>query len=200
MEVIKLEVPYFTQMDNYTGLHRSPSRQCNLTSHAMALEYITKGHLSERVKANKGMVEPEDWYGHHLAKYGDTTDNRAHTKCISEVLKLKNFFKQDGGIDDLIFHLQRGRPIPIGVHYKASGHWVCVCGVDVDRDMFFVHDPYGIRAGSEDRYLKIGYDYGSFDYYSFDLMLKIWCGSNENDGWMRDWAFTDEEVEKKVWR
>lgn len=47
-----------------------------------------------------------------------------------------------GTWDDLTLHLARGRPLVVGVAAPLNGlHYVLVAGVDVNRDIVYVHDP-----------------------------------------------------------
>ncbi len=73
--VKKLDIPYFSQLDNDTHYFGPGSRQCNLTSCAMFLAGL-KPQLKEESKI-KTFKEFESFYGETLAKYGDTTDHDA---------------------------------------------------------------------------------------------------------------------------
>jgi Peptidase_C39 like family len=179
MQPILLNVPYYSQIDNSTTFHGPGCRQCNLTSHAMALEYLTG-----RLKKNPiipGLPEPESVYGQLLAPYGDTTDNDAHTRCIEAEFGLKTRFAMDLGRTDIESQLARGIPVPIGVEYKTSGHWILVIGMD-DAGLI-VHDPYGVRAGAADIYdTSVS---GASDRYSWALLEQVlWC-DGPGTGWGR---------------
>ncbi len=176
---VKLEVPYFSQLDNATEYHGSGSRQCNLTSRAMFLGYL-KPRLMESVLTNYG--ELETFYGEVLAKYGDTTSHEANTKALSE-LGIESKFSYTLSINDLLDCLSKGYPMVLGVAYKSSGHMVVAVGYDLDRQIVFVHDPYGVRHGASNSY-HVGAN-GSYDTYSFDLLKQVWVDMGDEAGWGR---------------
>lgn len=182
---IKLDVPYFSQLDNDSNYFGSASRQCCMTSNAMAANFILKDRglesLEQRAK-RLGLSEPESAYGQILNHYGDTTDHGANTQALAD-LGLESYFSTSLDIDDAIASLNKRLPMPIGLRYKSSGHIVCLVGYDLPGKRFFAHDPYGSRAGAEDFYIATGGNAGANDTYSFDLMRLLWA--NPADGWGR---------------
>jgi Peptidase_C39 like family len=186
---LKLAVPYLNQLDNDTGYFGTGSRQCNLTSNAMAANFILADRklesLSQRAK-RLGLTEPESAYGKILNKYGDTTDHKANTQALAE-LGLKSYFSTNLNIEDAIDSLDKRIPMPVGVHYKLDGHILCLVGYDLKKKIFWAHDPYGIRAGIADYYEAVGGQSGKYDKYSFEIMQKLWA--SQSDGWGR--VFTE---------
>ncbi|MEG4273814.1 MULTISPECIES: C39 family peptidase [unclassified Microcoleus] len=185
MTNIKLDVPYFSQVDNNTRYFGSGSRQCCMTSNAMAANYLLQNHklesFAQRAK-RLGLNEPESAYGEILNHYGDSTDHGANTEAL-KAFKLESYFSTSLTIENLIYSLERSVPVPAGLHYKSSGHIVCVVGVDTDKEFFWVHDPYGVRAGIADYYEAIGGQSGRYDKYSFEIMENLWTA--RSDGWGR---------------
>ena len=180
-----LNVPYFCQLDNSTEYHGPGSRQCNLTSHAMAAEYILKDRgmtTLTTIARQKNYNEPESAYGELVNRFGDTTDHNANTQALQS-LKLESRWETTLEIGDLIESINKRIPIPIGMHYKSSGHIVCVVGYNLDREIAYINDPYGARAGSQDYYAVIGSGAGKMDTYSFETMKKLFV--NDRDGWGR---------------
>lgn len=175
---IKLAVPYFNQRDNWDKYHGPGGRQCNLTSHAMAADYLLQGEIAKKAKA-KNYVEAEDLYGEVLAKYGDTTDPQAHTPALKD-FGLDSYFSYTGSIKDLLLCLDKGIPIPLGVAYKASGHYVCAVGYRSDG--VYVHDPFGIRIGQTDNYENAA---GDYDFVTWDWLQAKWVDQGNEAGWMR---------------
>jgi hypothetical protein len=86
-------------------------------------------------------------------------------------------------INDLINCLSKGFPVVMGVAYKSSGHMVLAVGYDLEKEVVYVHDPYGVRYGYSNDY-QVGVD-GSYDTYSFDLLRRIWVEMGESAGWGR---------------
>ena len=175
---VKLDVPYFYQRDNWTKYHGPGGRQCNLTAHCMAAEYLLKGEIGRRSKT-KGYHEPEDYYGEILAAYGDTTDPQAHTPTYRD-LGLTSYFTYTASIKDLIRCLDQGVPVPMGVAYKASGHYVCAVGHRADG--VYIHDPFGIRMGLTDNYDPSP---GKYDFVTWDWLQAKWVDQGSEAGWMR---------------
>jgi hypothetical protein len=175
---VKLAVSYASQRDNWDKYHGPGGRQCNLTAHAMAADYLLQGDLTQRAKA-KGYVEAEDLYGEILVKYGDTTDPQAHTPALNE-FGLESYFSYTGSIKDLLLCLDKGVPVPIGVAYKASGHYICAVGHRADG--VYIHDPFGIRIGQTDNYENAP---GDYDFVTWDWLQAKWVDQGNEAGWMR---------------
>lgn len=175
---VKLQVPYFYQRDNWDKYHGPGSRQCNATTHCMAAEYLLKGEIGRKAQA-KGYHEPEDYYGEVLYKYGDTTDPQAHTPTYRD-FGLESYFTYTASIKDLLLCLDKGIPVPIGVAYKASGHYVCAVGHKSDG--VYIHDPFGTRMGQTDNYDPAK---GEYDFVSWDWLQAKWVDQGSEAGWMR---------------
>ncbi|MEG4251056.1 C39 family peptidase [Microcoleus sp. Pol10D4] len=185
MPKIKIDAKYFNQVDNDPRYFGTGHRQCTLTANAIAVEEILKKHKLETLTDRAirlGLMEPECAYGVILNKYGDTTDHNANTQAI-RVLEIESYFSVSLSVKTLIKSLEVGIPIPVGLHYKESGHSVTIVGVDTDNEFFWAHDPYGVRAGIADYYEKVGGQSGKFDKYSFRIMKELW--ESMNDGWGR---------------
>ena len=188
MTEIKLPVKYFNQVNNDTNYFGDGNRQCCLTANAMAAEYLLETHsnppietLAQRAQ-RLGLSEPESAYGNILQKYGDSGDHTANTLALEE-LRLSSYFSTSLSINNAIASLRKNIPMPIGVHYKSWGHILCLVGVNTDKEFFWVHDPFGIRAGIADYYESVGGQSGKYDKYSFTIMENLW--STMNDGWGR---------------
>lgn len=176
----KLNVPYFSQLDNDTDHFGSGARQCNLTSCSMLLAFL-RPELVEKAES-EGYHEFESMYGETLAKYGDTTSNQANTEALKD-FQVETYFSYELSIEDLIRCLQAGYPVVMGMAYKGSGHMVVATGFDLDKEKIFIHDPYGIRCGSGDSY-QVG-EKAAYDPYSFSLLKQIWVYEGEKAGWGR---------------
>lgn len=185
MTNLKLEVPYFSQLNNDDNYFGSGSRQCCLSSNAMVANFILADRglesLEQRAK-RLGFREAESVYGDVLKAYGDTTDHTANTAALRK-FGLDSYFSTSLSIENVIASLDKRLPMPVGLHYKSSGHIVCLVGYDTSKEFFWVHDPYGVRAGRADYYEAIGGQSGKFDKYSFDIMEDLW--TSMNDGWGR---------------
>lgn len=180
MSKVLLSVPYFSQVNNTDEYHGSGYRQCNLTTHAMAIDFLTKGALSKKAK-ELGFCEPESYYGKLLAKYGDTTDHTAHTRCIAQEFDIRSAWRTDLSKADLIAQLDKQLPVPMGVAYKGSGHIILAVGYN-DRGLI-VHDPYGVRHGATDAY-DVGVS-GANDRYSWKLLNQVYWDLGSDRGWGR---------------
>lgn len=183
---IKINVKYRTQLDNYDGDHGTPYRQCALTSRTIALDNalkrFDKGDIDAIAKVN-GFREGEGYYGRVLKKYGDTTVHAAHVKAFKE-FGLESYFSSTASLSDLIEALTCQMCVPIAVSYKSSGHIICVVGYNPDKKFFWVHDPYGVRAGAADYYAVRGGNAGAYDRYSLEVMRQIFGDvGNKESGW-----------------
>ncbi|MEG4484845.1 C39 family peptidase [Microcoleus sp. D2_18a_B4] len=185
MSAVKLPAPYFSQVDNESYYFGSGSRQCCLTSNAIAANYILLDRglesLEDRAK-RLGFLEAESAYGDVLKAYGDSTDHTANTQALKK-FGLESYFSTSLSIDNAITSLDKKLPMPVGLHYKSSGHIVCLVGYDIIKEFFWVHDPYGVRAARADYYEAIGGQSGRYDKYSFEIMEDLWTA--RSDGWGR---------------
>ena len=175
-----LNVPYFSQLNNQNYLFGPGSRQCNLTACAMYAAYLKPSLLS--ISNELGYTQFDSYYGDILSKYGDTTDHYAQTEALKE-LCIESYFSYSLSISDLVLCLQKNTPVVIGVTYKNSGHIIIVTGFNLDKELIYVHDSYGIRYGSSDIY-EVGVE-AKYDPYSFDLLKRIWVDMGDEKGWGR---------------
>lgn len=173
-----LDVSYFYQRDNDEALHGPGWRQCNLTSHAMAIDFILKGKL--RNEGYRRNVEPETIYGEQLISYGDTTDHSAHTACMLEQYGIRSEWRTNISRDCIIEQIDRKIPMPLGVAFRKSGHIICAIGYD-DAGLI-VNDPFGSRHGATEEYSVVG---GERDRYSWKLLDKIFWDIGPEHGWGR---------------
>ena len=175
--MIRLDVPYFTQLDNQTDYHGSGTRQCNLTSHAMALSYLQPGFKFESIR--RQYLEPESYLGFFLSLWGDTTDHAAMSQCLLEQFKVASDWVYDLDKKTILTQLENKKPVPIGVGWRSSGHIVLAVGYDGKG--LLIHDPYGVRRGEE---YEVGAD-GSFDHYSWSLLDQVFWDLGSESGWGR---------------
>ncbi|MGF1521995.1 MAG: C39 family peptidase [Leptolyngbyaceae cyanobacterium] len=180
-KLIKLNVPYFMQLNNDPTVFGPGWRQCNTTSNAMLADYLLAGKLSEAATA-KGYPEPESLYMRIVKKYGDTIDHVAQTKALEE-LGIESYFSYTLSPGDILLSLSYGIPAVVGFAYKGSGHICCIAGHDPVKKNYLVHDPYGVRHGSSDSY-DIGTP-AAFDPYSYDVMQQIYWDMGGEAGWGR---------------
>ncbi|MDJ0516303.1 MAG: C39 family peptidase [Trichodesmium sp. MO_231.B1] len=178
--VKKLDVPYFSQLNNDTYHFGPGSRQCNLTSCSMFLAAL-KPELKHESKIEH-FKEFESFYGETLYKYGDTTDHDAETKALRD-LGVETCFSYTLSHADLIRCLKAGYPVVLGLAYKGSGHMVVAAGYNLDKKEIYIHDPYGVRHGASNSY-DIGAN-GAYDPYSFATLEQIWLDLGTEAGWGR---------------
>jgi hypothetical protein len=180
-QVIKLDVPYFSQLNNDSNVFGSGSRQCNTTANAMLADYLLEGELTRRAR-EQGLNEPESAYIPLVAKYGDTTDHGAQTEALRD-LGVESYFSYTLSEKDLLASLRVKVPVVIGVAYRSSGHIIVVIGYDHGSQRWLMNDPYGIRYGASDSY-EVGAN-GAGDIYSQETMQRIYWDMGREAGWGR---------------
>lgn len=181
LQIIKLPVPYRSQLDNDPSVFGPGWRQCNTTSNTMLADYLLGGGLSKWA-TEKGFPEPESVYMRIVAKYGDTTDHDAQTKALRE-LGIESYFSYSLSAKDVLQALQAGIPVVVGFAYKGSGHICLIVGHDPTQKAWLVHDPYGSRHGASDSYdVGVG---GQYDPYTYDVMQRIFWDQGSEAGWGR---------------
>lgn len=179
--IIKLNVPYFSQLNNEQTFFGPGWRQCNTTSNAMLADYLLKGELTQKAK-QKGLLEPESIYMRLVKKYGDTIDHAAQTKALAE-LGIESYFSYTLSAKDVLGSLKAGIPVVVGFAYKGSGHICVIVGYSPEKKVWFVHDPYGTRHGSSDVYdVGVG---GAYDSYTNETMQRIFWDQGGESGWGR---------------
>lgn len=180
-QVIKLNVPYCSQLNNDASIFGPGWRQCNTTSNTMLADFLLQGELTKQAKA-QGFPEPESVYMRIVNKYGDTIDHEAQTKALKE-LGIDSYFSYTLSSKDVMASLKAGIPVVVGFAYKSSGHICVIVGHDPVKKAWLVHDPYGTRHGASDSYdVGVG---GSFDPYGYDVMQQIFWDQGGEAGWGR---------------
>lgn len=180
-QIIKLNVPYFSQLNNEQTFFGSGSRQCNTTSNAMLADYLLKGELTQKSK-QQGFSEPESVYMRFVAKYGDTTDSDAQTKALAD-LGIESYFSTSLSAKDVLVSLKADIPVVAGVDYKIDGHYFVIVGHNPEKKVWYVHDPYGTRHGASNVYdVGVG---GKYDSYTYETMQRIFLDLGSEKGWGR---------------
>jgi hypothetical protein len=80
----------------------------------------------------------------------------------------------------LVLCIDKGGPVPMGVAYNASGHYICAVGHRSDG--VYIHDPYGVRMGLSDNYENTS---GAYDFVTWDWLQAKWVDQGAEAGWMR---------------
>ena len=167
-----LDVPYFSQRDNY----RDASRTCFSSSCAMLTEYLKPGTLP----GDRG----DDIYVEQVFKRGDSTDASVQVQTLRH-FGINASFKTNGSLSTLDSLLADGIPIPVGIlhHGPASspsggGHWLTVIGKEGDN--YIVNDPWGEIDHASGTYISTD---GEHRKYSENLMKARWTVEGPGSGW-----------------
>jgi hypothetical protein len=167
-----LNVPYFSQRDNY----RDASRTCFSSSCAMLTEFLKPGTLP----GAKG----DDKYIEQVFKRGDSTD------ASVQVQTLKHFgisarFATNLSLSTLDSLLSQGIPVPIGIlHHGPSsapsggGHWIIVIGKEGEN--YVCNDPWGEIDNASGTYPSTN---GKHVKYSKKLLTARWTIEGDGSGW-----------------
>ncbi len=153
---VRLNVPYFSQMDNYFN----PTGSCNVTSIAMCLQFLG---AKRRIKI--GQFEDE------LYEYAiDQGYSRWSPYDLAKIVRdygYQDYFTESALIEDVQDWLASGNPAVIHGYFTSFGHIMPVVGYDADG--FFVHDPYG-------EWFPTGYRNdlsGEYLHYSYRLIRNV---------------------------
>jgi len=167
-----LEVPYFSQRDNY----RDASRTCFSSSCAMLTEFLKPGTLP----GAKG----DDKYVEQVFNRGDSTDAGVQVQTLKH-FGISASFKTNGSLGTLDALLGQGIPVPIGIlhHGPASapsggGHWLIVIGKDGSD--YIVNDPWGEIDNASGTYPNTD---GNHKKYSEKLIAARWTVEGPGSGW-----------------
>lgn len=168
-------VPYFAQLDSNSQGYR----QCFSHSVFMAIATLKPSLISHAKEC--GFSQPENYYLSKLEKHGDTTDNQAHIRCLKQDFNIDAYFTMTASPKDLQSAIALNVPVPIGVAYKASGHWILLKGIKDGN--YIVNDPFGSRAGAANYYAVQSCDrgrQGENDVYSPAVMDQVFWDGRQN--------------------
>ena len=164
-----LNVPYFSQRDNY----RDASRTCFSSSCAMLCKFL-----------KPTSIKGDDDYVKYVFSIGDSTD------ASVQVQTLKHFgvsarFATNLSFSTLDSLLSQGIPVPIGIlHHGPSsapsggGHWAIVVGKEGDK--YIVNDPWGEIDNATGTYPSTN---GNRVKYSKNLLKARWTVEGDGSGW-----------------
>jgi hypothetical protein len=164
-----LNVPYFSQRDNY----RDASRTCFSSSCAMLCKYL-----------KPTSINGDDDYIKYVFSIGDSTD------ASVQVQTLKHFgvsarFATNLSFATLDSLLSQGIPVPVGIlHHGPSsaptggGHYIIVIGKDGND--YVCQDPWGEIDNATGTYPSTN---GNHVKYSKNLLKARWTVEGDGTGW-----------------
>jgi hypothetical protein len=164
-----LNVPYFSQRDNY----RDASRTCFSSSCAMLCKFL---------KPNS--INGDDDYIKYVFSIGDSTD------ASVQVQTLKHFgvsarFATNLSFATLDSLLSQGIPVPVGIlHHGPSsaptggGHYIIVIGKEGEN--YVCQDPWGEIDNATGTYPSTN---GNHVKYSKNLLKARWTVEGDGTGW-----------------
>lgn len=177
-KLIKLNVPYYTQLDSTTN---HGARMCFSSTCAMAAEFLKPGCLG----GNRGA--DDKYLTQYVFRHGDTTNPLAQVKSLND-LGIMASYRQNLGLSDVIHQLNKGIPVPVGYLHKGpigapsgGGHWSLIVGIDMEKSQYIVHDPWGecdLVGGG-----MMGSQNGAFQRYSFKNFDPRWMVEGKDTGW-----------------
>lgn len=154
--MVRLNVPYFSQLDN----RENPTGSCNVTSVAMCLAYFG-------VNPSNPEIQLEDEIYRYMEKEGL---NRHSPLDLAKVVRdygRTDEFSPNTSFKDVQSWLKKGFPCIVHGFFTSFGHILVIVGFDTDG--FVIHDPYG-------EWMAQGYDTtrsGSYLHYSYSLIKRL---------------------------
>jgi len=166
-----LEVPYYSQRDNYVNALST----CYSSANAMLVKYLKPGAISS-----------DDQYLKTVYKYGESEEASAQLAALHDC-GISAKFQQNGSWDSLDSQLALGIPIPIGILHKGpvsaptgNGHWIVVIGKSEDGKGYIVNDPFGDLDLVSGTYISTN---GKKLTYSKKNLGPRWLVEGPNSGW-----------------
>jgi hypothetical protein len=176
---IKLDVPYYSQVDSATSQSR---RMCFASSSAMLASFILPNCL-------RGKGQPDDQFLKIVNKFGDTTDANSQILAL-KYLGINAVFRKDGYLESLIGSLKQRVPIVVGwLHHghvsrpSGGGHMSIVTGWDGDSDQLIFNDPFGEADLVNGGYLSTAVGAGRAVRYSIKNWSPRWMVEGNGSGW-----------------
>ncbi len=163
---VKLNVPYYDQLDNSDN----PYGSCNVTSLAMVLTYLGAKRL-----------HPDIRFADELDEYCDSHSLDRHEPTdLVKVVKAygcQDKFSKTASFEEVKDWLIGGNPAIVHGYFTSGGHIVCLIGYNSDG--FVVNDPYGeIMYNPFHSYYDI-YASGAGLTYSYNMIYNTCCTNNE---------------------
>lgn len=163
----RLNVPYFSQLDNENNPHGS----CNVTSLAMCMAFY--GHPMRNPKTGEQLED-------ELYRYmGSNNLSRHSPQDLDKVFTIYGYeddFRPDAKWADVKASIDAGRPCVVHGWFTRSGHIIVIIGYN--EKGWVVHDPYG-------EWYSSGYDTsvsGAGLTYTYQMMKDV-CGP-DGDLWI----------------
>lgn len=153
--VVKLDVPYLSQLDNGSN----PTGSCNVTSVAMCLLW---GGATPR---NKNVQLEDELYA-YMESRGLSRHSPQDLATVVRDYGLSDNFTATASIDAVKGHLNEGNPCITHGYFTDFGHIIVLVGYD--QRGFLVHDPYG-------EWFSTGYRTdlsGEYLHYSYELIKR----------------------------
>lgn len=177
-KVILLNAPYYTQLDSTTS---HAARMCFSSTCAMAAEFLKPGCLG----GNRGA--DDRYLNQYVFKHGDTTNPVAQVRALADLGLVANY-RQNLNRESVLSQLRKNIPVPVGYLHKGpvgaptgGGHWALIVGVDLNREAYIVHDPWGecdLVGGG-----MMGMQNGANLRYSFKNFEPRWMVEGNGTGW-----------------
>jgi len=168
---IKLEVPYYSQRDNY----RDADRTCFSSTCAMLVSAL-----------KPGAIKGDDDYVKTVFSIGDTTESWTQLAAL-ERYGIEAEFRQNCNWSDVEELLNVGCPVPLGILHHGpvsaptgGGHWVLCVGISADGERLWIHDPWGELDVVGGGYPKT---YGKYVQYSKKNLGPRWMVEGAGTGW-----------------
>ena len=171
-----LNVPYYSQRDNYTQAFRT----CFSSSCAMLCKFL-----------KPTSIKGDDDYIREVLKRGDTTDAAVQVQTLKH-FGVSSRFATNLSFSTLDSLLARGIPVPVGIlHHgpstapSGSGHWIIVIGKETDAkapggSWYVVNDPFGEINNATGTYTSTN---GAKLKYSRNLLKARWTVEGDGTGW-----------------
>lgn len=179
MENVNIEIPieYNWQVNNFNFNNKfKGSAQCGPTSCSQMLSAFIKEASSDTFV--KEFIEKidGDWLN------GKVENRRSafqfnYKPVIDFFLKKYNINKQaiviqgGGTIQDIIKALNLGSPIMCSTMLTGDGHYITINGIDTNKNVFKVKDPFGLFDFKSKKYIKVIDKVGDTEYSINDLSI-----------------------------
>lgn len=179
MENVSIEIPieYNWQVNNFNFDNKfKGSAQCGGTSCCQMLSTFIKDASSDTFV--KEFIEKIDgeWLIGKIKNRPSAFQNN-YKPVIDFFLKKYNINKQaiviqgGGTIEDVIKALRLGSPLMCSTKLTDDGHYITINGIDTNKNVFKVKDPFGLFDFKTKKYIKVIDKAGDTEYPINDLSI-----------------------------
>lgn len=172
-EIIKLNVNYNWQLDNFGFTKISAGSQCGYTSACVVLSTRISDASNDWFVKEFVMEMDKDFITGKSNTRRGASQNNYKAIMDSYLQKHQSQFKtvvrpNGGTIDDITNALKKGSPVMASTMLTSHGHYIPIIGINTEKKCLICNDPYGLFNFKTKKYERVNATAGKEVSYGFD--------------------------------